>query len=177
MKQMMKKNIFILLVLVAFSSFGQDLSFKKEFDKSYKRSDYKTYISKDSIVFKINDVIKIGKPSDITYKNIYIFQIMGYIPMSISENYLLEGECKIMAISVAGNKSKGFIPYIQIRNPKGMFFSVDIEKAISSGEVVTELTENEVLEILKKEKEKLELGIISQEQFEQRKAELIKKKN
>jgi hypothetical protein len=97
--------------------------------------------------------------------------------MSISENYLLEGECKIMAISVAGNKSKGFIPYIQIRNPKGMFFSVDIEKAISSGEVVTELTENEVLEILKKEKEKLELGIISQEQFEKRKAELIKKKN
>jgi hypothetical protein len=58
-----------------------------------------------------------------------------------------------------------------------MFFSIDIENAISSGEITTGLTENEVLEILKKEKEKLELGIITQEQFEKRKTELMKKKN
>lgn len=97
--------------------------------------------------------------------------------MSVTENYLLDGECKIISISIAGTKSKGFIPYIQIRNQKGMFFSIDIENAISSGEITTGLTENEVLEILKKEKEKLELGIITQEQFEKRKAELIKKNN
>jgi hypothetical protein len=172
----MRKSYFLIILLFAFSSFGQDLSFKKEFDKSYKRSDYKTYISKDSIVFKINDVIKIGKPSDLSFKHIFIFKIMGYLPMSVTENYLLDGECKIMAISVAGNKSKGFIPYIQIRNQKGMFFSIDIENAISIGEITTELSENEILEILKKDKEKLELGIISQEEFEKRKAELVKKK-
>ena len=97
--------------------------------------------------------------------------------MSVTENYLLDGECKIISISIAGTKSKGFFPYIQIRNQNGMFFSIDIENAISSEEITTGLTENEVLEILKKEKEKLELGIISQEQFEKRKAELIKKKN
>lgn len=173
----MKKNIFLLLILVIFSSYSQDLAFKKDFDKSYKRSDYKNYVSKDSIAFKINDIIKIGKPSDLTFKHIFIFQSLGYLPMSVTENYLLDGECKIISISIAGTKSKGFFPYIQIRNQKGMFFSIDIENAISSGEITTGLTENDILEILKKEKEKLELGIISLEEFEKRKTELIKKKN
>lgn len=58
-----------------------------------------------------------------------------------------------------------------------MFFSVDIEKAISSGEITVKLSENEIFEVLKKEKEKLELGIISQEEFEKRKAKLLKKMN
>jgi hypothetical protein len=173
----MKKSIFLLLILVTFSSFSQDLSFKKDFDKSYKRSDYKTYISKDSTVFKINDVIKIGSPSNLTFKYIFIFQSLGYLPMSVNENHLLDGECKIVAISVAGSKTKGFFPYIQIRNQKGMFFSIDIENGISSREIITKLSENEILEILKKEKEKLELGIINPAEFEKRKAELIKKKN
>lgn len=143
----MKRRIFLFLTLTTFSFFGQDLSFKLEFDKSYKRSDYKTYISKDSIVFKINDEIKIGIPSDITFKDIYIFQSLGYLPMSVTENHLLDDKCKIVAISVAGSKSKGFFPYIQITNQKGMFFSVDIEKAILSGEINTKLSENEVFEI------------------------------
>lgn len=173
----MKRITFLLLTLITCPCFGQDLSFKEEFDKSYKRSDYKTYISKDSIVFKISDEIKIGTPSNLTFKNIYIFQSLGYLPMSVTENYLLMGKCKIVAISVAGSKSKGFFPYVQITNEKGMFFSIDIEKAISSGEINTKLSENEIFEVLKKEKEKLELGIISQEEFEKRKVELLKKMN
>ena len=173
----MKRKTFLLLTLITFSCFGQDLSFKEEFDKSYKRSDYKTYISKDSTVYKINDEVKIGTPSDLKFKHIFIFQSLGYLPMSVTENHLLDGKCKIVAISVAGSKAKGFFPYIQITNQRGMFFSVDIEKAISSGEINTKLSENDIFEVLKKEKEKLELGIISQEEFEKRKAELLKKMN
>ena len=172
----MKKNIFLFLLLFVFQSYSQDLAFKKDFDKSYKRSDYKSYVSKDSVVFKINDRIKIGKPSNFKFKYIFIFQSLGYLPMSVTENYLLDGECTIVAISIAGTKSKGFLPYIQIRNQKGMFFSIDIENAIFTGEIATTLNENEVLEALKKEKEKLDLGIITQDQFEKRKAELLKKK-
>jgi len=148
----MKRKSFLLLALITFSCFGQDLSFKEEFDKSYKRSDYKTYISKDSIVFKINDEIKIGTPSDLTFKHIFIFQSLGYLPMSVTENHQLNGICKIIAISVVGSKTKGFSPYIQITNEKGMFFSVDIEKAISSGEINTKLSENEIFQFLKKRK-------------------------
>lgn len=172
----MKKNIFLFLLLFVFQGYSQDLVFKKDFDKSYKRSDYKSYVSKDSLVFKINEIIKIGKPSEGKFKHIYIFQSLGYLPMSVTENYLLDGECTIVAISIAGTKSKGFLPYIQIRNQKEMFFSIEIENAISSGEIATTLNENEVLELLKKEKEKLDLGIITQDQFEKRKAELLKKK-
>lgn len=173
----MKKNVFLLLILIGFSSFGQELSFKEDFDKSYKRSDYKSYVSKDSIIFRVNDEIKIGAPSDLTFKNIFIFQSLGYLKMSVTENHLLDSKCKIVAISVAGSKAKGFFPYIQIANQNGTFFSVDIEKAIASGEINTKLSENEILEALKKDKEKLELGIITQEEFEKRKAELLKKKN
>ena len=173
----MKKIAFLILILVAFNSYGQELSFKNEFDKSYKCSDYKVYVSKDSLVFKIDDKIKIGTPSALTFKHIFIFQSLGYLSMSVTENHLLDGECKIVAISVTGSKKKGFFPYVQIRNETGQFFSIDIENAISSGEVKTGLSENEILEILKKEKEKLELGLISKEEFEKRKADLIKQKN
>lgn len=58
-----------------------------------------------------------------------------------------------------------------------MFFSIAIENAISIGEVKTGFSENEILELLKKEKEKLELGIISEEEFEKRKKELMKQKD
>ncbi|MBD3906940.1 hypothetical protein NAL32_19870 [Chryseobacterium sp. Ch-15] len=142
----MKKNVFLLLILFGFSSFGQELNFKEDFDKSYKRSDYKTYISKDSIIFRVNDEIKIGAPSDLTFKYIFIFQSLGYLKMSVAENRQLDGKCKIIAISIAGSKAKGFFPYIQIANESGTFFSVEIEKAIPSGEIVTKLSENEILE-------------------------------
>ena len=68
----MKRITFLLLTLITFPCFGQDLSFKEEFDKSYKRNDYKTYISKDSIVFKISDEVKIGTPSNLTLR-IFIY--------------------------------------------------------------------------------------------------------
>ena len=55
----MKKTAFLVLILLAFYSYGQELSYKYEFDKSYKGSDYKEYISKDNMVFKIDDQIKI----------------------------------------------------------------------------------------------------------------------
>lgn len=169
------KKLLIILILTSSVCFGQNLTYKSEFDKSFKRSDYRSYVSKDSIIFNIDDNIKIGKPSDLTFKNIYIYQILGYLPMSITENHLLDGNCKIIAISVSGTKRKGFLPYIQIRNEDGKFFSIDIEKAITSKEINIGLSENEVLELLKKEKEKLELGIISEKEFERRENELLKK--
>ncbi|SEA44392.1 hypothetical protein [Bizionia paragorgiae] len=168
-------KLLIIFTLISSVCLGQNLTYQSEFDKSFKRSDYKSYISKDSIVFKIDDNIKIGKPSDLTFKNIYIHQGLGYLPMSVTENHLLDGNCKIIAISVAGTKRKGFLPYIQIRNEDGKFFSIDIEKAITSKEINVGLSENEILELLKKEK--LELEIISAEEFERRKKELLKKLN
>ena len=166
----------IIFMLISSICVGQNLTYQADFDQNYKRSDYNSYLSKDSIFFKIGDVIKIGKPSDLTFKNIYIYQGLGYLPMSVTENQLLNGNCKIIAISIAGNKRKGFIPYIQISNEDGQFFSVDIEKALASKEIIVGLTENEILELLKIEKEKLELGIISPEQFEIRKTDLLKNK-
>jgi hypothetical protein len=171
------KKLLIIFILTSSVCFGQNLTYKPEFDKSFKRSNYKSYLSKDSIIFNIDDNIKIGKPSDLTFKNIYIYQILGYLPMSITENHLLDGNCKIISISVSGTRRKGFLPYIQIRNEDGIFFSIDIEKAITSKEINIDLSENEVLELLKKEKEKLDLGIITEKEFERRKNELLKKVN
>ena len=171
------KKLLIIFILTSSVCFGQNLTYKSEFDKSFKRSNYKSYLSKDLIIFNIDDNIKIGKPSDLTFKNIYIYQILGYLPMSITENHLLDGNCKIISISVSGTRRKGFLPYIQIRNEDGIFFSIDIEKAITSKEINIDLSENEVLGLLKKEKEKLDLGIISEKEFERRKNELLKKVN
>lgn len=172
-----KLNWTLLLLLIGFSGFGQDLTYKEYYDKSHKRSDYKTYTSKDSIIFRVNDEIKIGVPSELTFKHIFIFQSLGYLKMSVTENHLLDDKCKIVSISVTGSNTKGFFPYIQIVNKSGTYFSIDIDKAIANGEIHTKLSENEILEALKKDKEKLDLGIISKEDFEKRKVELLKKKN
>lgn len=171
------KKLLIIFILLSSICVGQDLNYQTNFDKKSKRSDYKTYVSKDSIVFRIDDYIKIGEPSDLTFKNIYIYQGLGYLPMSVTENHLLDGKCKIISISVAGTKRKGYFPYIQIRDEDGQFFSIDIEKAIKSKEIKIGSSENEVLELLKKEKEKLEFGIITPEEFEKRKKELLKSIN
>ncbi len=47
--------------------------------------------------------------------------------MSVTENHLLHGNLTIIAISVVGSKTKGFSPYIQIRNKRGIYFSINIE--------------------------------------------------
>ena len=82
------------------------------------------------------------------------------------------------------NKTFEVIEYIyeykdilKIKNEDGVFFSIDIENAILKGEIKTGFSENEILDILKKEREKLELGIISEEEFEKRKKELLKQMN
>ena len=94
--------------------------------------------------------------------------------MTIDQNHLLDGQLKITTITVSGSKRKGYSPYFVMRNESGSFFSIDIENAIANGEVITKLSEDEILELLKKEKEKLELGIITQEEFETRKTKLLK---
>lgn len=174
----MKKIIPFLLLISFLNTVSQNLQFK-QFKKSDKASNYKSYLSKDSICFRKNDEIRIGNPSGLIYKSILIFdkRFSGYVVLSATEHHLLQGKnCKIFSISVAKKKKNVYRAFIQVRNDEGNFFSIDIEDAIESNEISFRLSEDEVLELLKKEKEKMEFGIITKDEFEKRKKEILKRK-
>jgi predicted Zn-dependent peptidase len=98
--------------------------------------------------------------------------------LSAVENHLLQNKkCKIFSISVAKKKKNVYKAYIQVRNDEGDFFSIEIEDAIKNEEVSFGFSEDEVLELLKKEKEKMEFGLITKDEFEKRKKEILKRKN
>jgi len=79
---------------------------------------------------------------------------------------------EIKKIRISGTKRMGFTLYVTC---KGIAqpMHVNIEKAIEVGEVVTSgYTSEKALEELKMAKDKLDLGLITQEEFDRIKAEL-----
>lgn len=137
---------------------------------------YSSYITKDGYEYKVGDKVKIGMASSNKTFN-FITEGDGILtpiqPLSASAT---NQETEIKKIQVIGTKRTGF--YVSFRT-KGFIglsnYSIDIENAIESKEVKTPgLSSDEALSILKKEKDKLDLGIISQADYDKRKSELIK---
>ncbi len=167
-KQLLVISLFIINIL-----FSQEIDYKN-ISKDTKGF-HSSYLAKDSIIYKIGDNIKIGNPSEFTFKNIYIFQIMGYLKMSLQDAAVLGENVKIISISVLGNKKKGYRAYVVASSLRGVNFSIDFEKALETGEIISNImTSDEALALLKKEKDKLDLEIITQQEYNIIKEKLVK---
>ncbi|MCP9756855.1 hypothetical protein EGI26_16950 [Lacihabitans sp. CCS-44] len=193
------KHLFFGLIFFGFQSFGQDtLTYDDILSNKYKKlknySEFTFYRGEGGFVFKKGDKLKVLTPEnpnnitqdlfgsklygnftylikqkglvltvpktfsgeEITIDNIYIFNlpILKKIPVEV---YF---ECKL-------NRTIDGLKTIHVSN---------IDKAISQKEVeiVGVMTREKALEILKKQKELLDLQLISQEEFDKKKVELGK---
>lgn len=178
MKKMKKIKFMILTSMMCFSfiSFGQSISHDDVTSGNFEvKNGFVSYTAKDNHVYKIGDTLKIGYPSDKKYfKYIQQMTIAGDL---LQMGALFSGNNAIIKkIRVSGTKRSGFKINIQTKGNTALDnFFIDFENAIESGEIKSfGLTSDQALSELKKAKDKLELGLISEEEYNKKKEELIK---
>lgn len=161
----MKKLFTLLLITISISGFTQTVNFN-EIATISGRGEYTSYISKDGTLYKIGDKIKIGFPSsNKTFAFIYKCDI------NASGN-----DTEIVKIYIVGTKRIGYSVSFRTKGPTGLAnYSVSIENAIATKEIKSNvISSDDALAELKKSKDKLDLGIFTQEQYDIKKTELIK---
>jgi hypothetical protein len=140
------------------------------------KGSFESYISKDGFTYKIGERVEFGAPSGINGKFVTImkFDIMGTSHPVGAE--ALNTSAEIKRIGIVGTSRSGYKVSFQT---KGMSvvdnYFFNIEDAISVGEIKSKgMTSEQALAELKRAKDKLELEIITQEEYNKIKAELIK---
>lgn len=176
----MRKIILSLVTLIMFSGslFSQELVLKQDDLNAEKRpkGDFTSYESKDGSVYKVGDKITIGVPSS---NKTFAFITEGdgvLLPITQLLASASGQQVEIKRIDVGGTKRTGFYASLRCKGLTGLSnYSVQLENAISVGEVKSfGMTSDEALAELKKAKDKLDLEIITQEEYDEIKADLMK---
>ncbi|HFG0566833.1 SHOCT domain-containing protein [Flavobacterium psychrophilum] len=170
----MNFKLLTFALLTSIISFGQEINFKDLSTSS--RGEFTSYISQDNATYKIGDRIKIGVPSSnktfafITEGDGFLLPITNLTAASSGQ------ETEIKKISIIGNKRTGYSVTFRTKGMTGLSnYTIQFENALSTGEVKGfGKTSDEALTELKKAKDKLDLGLITQEEFDKSKSELAK---
>lgn len=155
---------------------AQEVHFK-DLGLTVKKGEYTSYIASDGAEYKVGDKIRIGVPSS-NKTFAFIYQGDGIIiPMTLLTAANSGSETEIKKIFVSGTKRSG---YQVLMRTKGMYalsgnYLIQFENALSTGEIKGfGMTSNEALEELKRAKDKFDLGLISQDEYNKKKEELSK---
>ena len=174
----MKKLLFLLLVLLNLCASAQTISYS-ELKGDKPKGDFQTYISKDGEPYSIGDTITLGAPSGTDGEFVYIttFGIMSAVFNSTSLGSSgTSANTVINKILIGGSKGAGWKVVIIAKSGKGNGgLNIVFENAIASGEIKRKgMTSDDALAELKKSKDKLDLGIINQSQYDSIKSSLVK---
>jgi hypothetical protein len=170
----MKKTLLIALTsFVLLNVKAQEINIKDL--ATAERGEYTSYVGSDGGVYKIGDRIKIGVPSSnktfafITQGDGILLPIQPLLASSSGT------ETEIKRIFIIGNKRSGFSVAMRTKGISGLMnYTIQFENALSTGEIKgTGKTSDEALAELKKAKDKLDLGLITQEEYDKIKAELV----
>jgi hypothetical protein len=164
-------------ILVALSNvlMAQEINFN-ELNKITERGEYTSYVASDGGVYKIGDKLKIGFPSS-NKTFAFITEGDGFLipitPLNVGNS---GQDSEIKKIFVSGNKRAGFSVYMRTKGLVGTSnYTIQFENALATGEVKGYgLTSDEALDQLKRAKDKLDLGLITKDEFELLKLELSK---
>ncbi|MBU1009676.1 MAG: SHOCT domain-containing protein [Bacteroidetes bacterium] len=165
-----------LSLLISMAALSQQITYS-DLQKGLKpKGEFTSYISKDGAVYNIGDRIKIGVPSAgqtfsfITEGDGFILAITQLTAASSGQ------ETEIKRFSVFGTKRSGFFVSVRSKGITGLSnYSIQLENAIETGEVISfGMTSDEALTALKKAKDKLDLGLITPEEYAAKKAELAR---
>lgn len=141
------------------------------------------YTASNGSVINIGDKFRINRPEGgaKTFVSIQnkptVMDMLGNSGfISTVSTTMSNTEITIKSLYITGTKKLGFKAMAELATCGTCNnLLVDIELAIETKEIRTNgMTSDDAMALLKKEKEKLELGIISQKEFDDKKAELIK---
>ena len=174
----MYKKIMIIAGIMTFmfngNVFGQEIKFSDLASSS--RGEFTSYVSKDGSIYKIGDRVKIGVPSSnktfafITEGDGFLLPITPLLVQASGQ------ESEIKRIFVTGNKRAGYSVAFRTKGITGLSnYSIMVENAIETGEIKSfGMTSSEALVALKQAKDKLDLGLKTQEEYNVIKADLVK---
>jgi hypothetical protein len=174
----MYKKIMIITGILTFmfngNVFGQEIKFNDL--ASSNRGEFTSYVSKDGSIYKIGDRVKIGVPSSnktfafITEGDGFLLPITPLLVQASGQ------ESEIKRIFVTGNKRAGYSVAFRTKGITGLSnYTIMVENAIETGEIKSfGMTSSEALVALKQAKDKLDLGLKTQEEYNAIKAELVK---
>lgn len=167
------KKVFLMVVFVAQFGFGQEIK-HSELATTTSKGEFTSYVGSDGGIYKIGDRIKIGVPSS-NKTFAYISEGDGFLlPITNLTASASGQETEIKKIYVIGNKRAGYSVSFRTKGITGLSnYTVQFENALSTGEIKGfGKTSDDALAELKKAKDKLDLGLITQEQFDTLKSEL-----
>jgi hypothetical protein len=170
----MKKTSLMIFATMLLSSIDAQEITINDLATLTERGEYTSYVGSDGGVYKIGDRIKIGVPSS---NKTFAFITQGDGLLMPIEPLLASSsgtETEIKRIFVAGNKRTGYSISMRTKGLTGLLnYTIQFENALSTGEIKgSGMTSDEALSELKKAKDKLDLGIITQEEYDLKKAEL-----
>lgn len=172
----MKTTLLTMLLIVTMTAISLGQEIKHSDLATAKKGEYTSYIAKDGAVYKIGDRLRIGVPSS---NKTFAFITEGdglMIPISNLTAASSGQESEIKKIWVVGNKRAGLSVSFRTKGITGLSnYTIQIENAIATGEVKSfGLTSDEALAELKKAKDKLDLGLITQQKYDSLKTALSK---
>lgn len=175
----MKKlpNILILLIFVMLSTnlFSQELKYSDLSGTERPKGQFTSYVSKNGAVYKVGDRLKIGVPS--SEKTFTFIQVVNVLlqafPLSASGS---GKEAVIKSFITQGTKRSGYTVLVRSKGSTAIDnYNIQLENAIETGEIKSfGMTSDEALSELKKAKDKLELGLITQTKYDSLKIEYSK---
>jgi hypothetical protein len=175
----MKKITLATLLLFCFLGFSQARQISYDTINKYSNNHlklkgsivYEEYLSKDGFLYKVGDAIKINKPVN-GDKFSFITDRFSQVQAS---SLMIGKDMVIKNIIVTGFKNTGYELCMTINNPVTADYILKFESALSYGEITSKgMTSDDALSELKKAKDKLDLGLISKEEYEAKKTELVK---
>ncbi|MCL9981122.1 MAG: hypothetical protein NBV77_06710 [Bacteroidia bacterium] len=171
----MKKLYFISLFVISGVAYSQEIKYS-DLATITERGEFTSYVGSDGGVYKIGDKIRIGVPSS-NKTFAFIFEGDGFLVPITPLTAISSGqETEIKKIFVGGSKRTGYTVTMRTKGFTGLSnYTIQFENALSTGEIKgSGMTSDVALAELKKAKDKLDLGLISQDQYDQIKADLVK---
>jgi hypothetical protein len=168
----MRKLILLSVIMfIAIYSFSQIITYNEVITKK-KKGKFNTYIAENGKSYSLFDTLEIGVPFNNDNYD-YILQNAG-IAM-----YPLTAMASGSMVVIKKIKTFGKMLAIYTSTPNGYVYNLyvgNFEGALENGELKDPdfLTQAQALKMLKMEKDKLDLDLITQEEYDKRKAKLAK---
>ena len=172
------------MVLMSFVSYGQKrITFEemKTFTKGmFEAADFDEYVGVDGHTYKIGDTLKLGRPSsNKTFAFIEegtgaLGALAGTPPQATTASSSGTNSI-IKRIYVVGSKRMGFRIYFIGKGICGICpqYYINVEEAMAVGELKSfGMSRDEAITKLKEQKDLLDLGMITKEEFDKIKLEL-----
>jgi hypothetical protein len=170
--------IILIFCFIGLKTTGQTATFD-QIAKKEVRGNISEYITKNGVVFRIGDTLRVGYPFRnqtfvhiLKTSDVAMSGIAGTQPTPLTST--ISGQLAVIK-KMKGYQRKLFVETFGVGESVALSIN-NFEEAFTTGEIILPnyLTSEEALRQLKNEKDKLDLGLITKEEYNNKKDELGK---